>query len=110
MYPLNFRKKIFHEKESLGLTFEETSKRFCIGLRTLHTWQRNSKIGVNPKLKRERKTSKIDMEALSKDVDENPDSYQKERARKFGVSKSGIFSALKLLKKSCKKKLFLAQK
>lgn len=43
------------------------------------------------------------MEALSKDVKDNPEAYQYERAKKFGVSQSAIFYALKRLKISNKK-------
>ena len=43
------------------------------------------------------------MEALRKDVEENPDHYQYERAKKFGVAQSTIFYALKRLAISTKK-------
>ena len=43
------------------------------------------------------------MEALSKDVKDNPDHYQYERAKTFGVSQSAIFYALKRLNISNKK-------
>lgn len=43
-------------------------------------------------------TQKIDMEALKKDVKAYPEDYQWERARRFGVSRSGIDWALKRLK------------
>ena len=43
------------------------------------------------------------MEALAKDVSQYPDLYQYERAKKFGVSQSTIFYALKRLKISYKK-------
>lgn len=45
------------------------------------------------------------MEALKKDVEQNPDAFQYKRAAKFDVSKSGISSALKQLKISHKKDL-----
>jgi len=43
------------------------------------------------------------MEALKKDVQINPDSFQYERAKSFGVSQSAIFYALKRLNISYKK-------
>ncbi len=43
------------------------------------------------------------MKALEKDVKDNPDHYQYERAKKFGVSQSAIFYALKRLNISNKK-------
>ena len=46
------------------------------------------------------------MVALAKDVADNPDHYQYERAKTFGVSQSTIFYALKRLQISYKKNLF----
>ena len=43
------------------------------------------------------------MVALAKDVADNPDHYQYERANTFGVSQSAIFYALKRLQISYKK-------
>jgi len=43
------------------------------------------------------------MEALRKDVEDYPDLYQHERAKKFGVGQSTIFYALKRLNISNKK-------
>ena len=52
-----------------------------------------------------RKPRKIDMELLKKDVEKNPNSYQREGAKKFNVSKTFIYHTLKRLKVTCKKKL-----
>ena len=46
----------------------------------------------------------MDWEALAKDVETHPDSYQYERAARFGVSQPGIAYALNRLKLSRKKK------
>ena len=43
------------------------------------------------------------MEALKKDIEDYPDSFQYERAERFGVSASGIQHALKRLKVTYKK-------
>ncbi len=51
----------------------------------------------NPIQKRKKHSRKIDMELLAKDVEEYPDDYQRERAARFGVSKHGIYWALKKL-------------
>lgn len=45
------------------------------------------------------------MEALKKDIEEYPDSYQYERAERFGASQSGIYWALKRLDVTYKKTL-----
>ena len=39
-YPLSFRKKVFAVKDKYTLTFEQTSVRFDIPIRTLFRWQR----------------------------------------------------------------------
>ena len=44
------------------------------------------------------------MNALSKDLEENPDRFLHERAEKFSVSKSGMWSAVKRLGFTYKKK------
>ena len=38
-YPLQFREKVFATKDKFDLTFEETSQRFDIPIRTLFRWQ-----------------------------------------------------------------------
>lgn len=99
MYSLDFRKKVFEIKESENLTFEEVSKRFHVGISTLFRWQER----IEPITKRDVSSRKIDMKALKKDVEENPDSYQWERAEKFKVAQSAIFYALKKLGYTYKK-------
>lgn len=99
MYTLDFRKKVFEVKEKENLTFEEVSKRFHVGIATLFRWQQN----IEPITKRNVQSRKIDMKALKKDVEENPDAYQWERAEKFKVAQSAIFYALKRLGYTYKK-------
>lgn len=98
-YSLEFRVHVFKLKQKEQLTFQQTSDRFGIPIRTLFRWQKR----LEPKTTRNKPSTKIDMEALRKDVKETPDSYQYERARKFGVSQSAIYYALKRLKISNKK-------
>ena len=98
-YSLDFRQQVFKLKEKEQLTFQETSDRFGIPIRTLFRWQNR----IEPKQTRNKPASKLDMEALLKDVEQNPDHYQYERAKKFGVSQSAIFYALKRLGISNKK-------
>jgi len=86
-------------KEKENLTFEATSRRFGVGIRTLFRWQ----LRMEPKMKRNKPATKIDMELLKKDVEEHPDAYQYERAERFGVSQSCIFFALQRLGVSYKK-------
>lgn len=98
-YSLDFRQQVFKVKQKEKLTFKEVSDRFGIPIRTLFRWQQR----IEPKTKRNKPATKVDMEALAKDVENNPDLYQYERAAKFGVSQSAIFYALKRLNISYKK-------
>lgn len=98
-YSLDFRQRVFKIKKKEGLTFQELSDRFEIPIRTLFRWQKR----MEPKVKRDKPATKVDMEALRKDVEDHPDRFQYERAKKFGVGQSTIFYALKRLGISNKK-------
>lgn len=92
-YSIDFRRQVFKIKEKEFLTFQEASDRFGVPIRTLFRWQNK----IEPQTKRNKPSTKVDMEALRKDVEENPDLYQSERAKKFGVHQSTIYYALKRL-------------
>jgi len=98
-YSLDFRKKVFEIKEKKGLTFEETSQHFAIPIRTLFRWQHR----LEPALTRNKPATKIDRIVLAKDVERFPEDYQWERAERLGVSKTGIWKALRRLGVSYKK-------
>lgn len=98
-YSLDFRKRVLEIRKEEGLTLEETAKKFKIGIASLVRW----KIFPAPKKTRNKKASKIDMEALAEDVKNDPDRYQSEHAKKFGVGQSAIHYALRRLKLSYKK-------
>ena len=100
-YSLDFRKQVFKRKEQDGLTFEETSKHFDISIRTLFRWHKT----LTPCTKRNKPATKIDMDALAKDIELYPDDYQWERAKRFGVTQSAINYALVRLGVSYKKNL-----
>ena len=99
-YSLDFRQKVVAYKEKHPLTFDQTSQHFEIDKGTLFRWQNK----LQPCLKRDKPATKVDMEALKADVDNNPDSYQWERAKQFNVSQPTIHYALKRLGVSYKKK------
>ena len=86
-YSLDFRQQVFRVKQKEQLTFQETSDRFGIPIRTLFRWHDR----IEPKTERNKPSTKIDMEALRKDVEQNPDLFQYERAKKFGVGQSTIY-------------------
>jgi transposase len=58
---------------------------------------------LEPKLKREKPATKVDMKRLEQDVKKSPDAYQYERAERFGVAQSTIYYALIRLGISVKK-------
>ena len=93
------RKKLLSVKEEEGLSNEEAAKRFGVGRNSVSQWKKNP----DPIFKRNRPAQKIDMEALKKDVEENPDSFIYERAERFALSESGMRYALKRLGFSRKK-------
>ena len=99
-YSSDFRKKVLLIKEQEKLTYSETAKRFGIGQTSIVRWSQN----IEPKRTRNKPTVKLNWDALAQDVQEHPDSFQYERAQRFGVSRPGIAYALKQLKISRKKK------
>ena len=99
-YPLKFREKVFATKDKLSLTFEQTSERFDVPIRNLFRWQNK----IEPNKTRNKPATKIDMEALKRDVEASPDDYQWERAQRFGVAERTIGYALKRLNICYKKK------
>ena len=99
MYSLDYRQRVFEIKKEENLTYAETSKRFKVGMSTLFNWKKK----LEPKGKWERPATKIDMTDLARDVKDNPDQYQYERAKKYNVTAWAIGLALKRLQISCKK-------
>jgi transposase len=99
MHSLDFRKRVFAMKEKENLTFAQTSKRFGVGMRTLFAWQKR----LEPKVTRNKPATKIDMNALQRDVRTHPDRFQWERAQDYNVSAWAIGKALRRLHLSLKK-------
>lgn len=99
MYPLSFRKKILALKEKEGLSYADLGERFLIHPRTIQRWKQR----IEPKPKREKPATKIDMEMLKKDIEENPDRYQWERAKDYNVSAWAIGRAIRRLGITIKK-------
>ena len=98
-YSIKFRKKVLDIKKKEKLSVAETGKRFHIGVASIFRWMKK----VEPCITRNKPATKIDMQALQKDIGKNPDAYQWERAEAFGVTQSTIFYALKRLGKTYKK-------
>ena len=104
-YSIDFRKRVFAVKAKKGLTFEQTSERFDLPIRTLFRWQQR----LEPCTTRHKPATKIDMDALKKDVEIHPDKFQWERAMQFKVSPAAICVALKRLEISYKKNTAASQ-
>lgn len=98
-YPSSFRRKVLSVRSNEGLTIAEVAARFCVGIASVTRWIKNP----DPKLTRNKPATKIDMDALAKDVKTHPDAYQYERAARLGVSEKGIGHALRRMGVSYKK-------
>ena len=98
-YSLDFRKKVLEIKERDKLSFEAVALRFGVGKNTIFCWTKQ----LEPCTSRNKPSTKINMDALARDVELYPDAYQFERAERLGVSKSCIQASLKRLKHSRKK-------
>lgn len=98
-YSVDFRRKVLEIKEREGLSFEEAAVRFGVGQASVFRWSKR----LFPCRKRNKPAVKIDMAALARDVEEQPDAYQHERADRLGCSQRGISDALRRLRISRKK-------
>ncbi|QMT32128.1 IS630 transposase-related protein [Alysiella filiformis] len=97
-YSQDLRKQILKSVAS-GMTIRQASAFYGISTHTINQWKRN---GIERK-KRQFKPLKVNHEALLKDVENYPDAFQYERAKRLGVTASAICYALKQLKISVKK-------
>jgi len=88
-YPVKFRKKVLKIKEQEQLSFIEVAKRFGLSKTTVFIWSQK----IEPQIRRNKKAVKIDMDKLKKDIEEYPDSYCYERAKRLGASSTGIRDA-----------------
>lgn len=100
-YSSDFRRKVLSVREQEGLTISEVAARFCVGVASVVRWLKHPE----PKRMRNKPATKIDMQALARDVKDFPDAYQYERAQRLGCSAQGIAHALRRLKVTYKKTL-----
>ncbi|WP_230655620.1 IS630 transposase-related protein [Psychrobacter sp. I-STPA10] len=99
-YSLEFRKQVLKSLEK-GMTFKEAVQEYDISPTTIQKWKKR----LYSKKTRNIEPTKIANDALLKDVENHPDSYHYERARRLGCSTSGICVALKRLGITQKKDL-----
>ncbi|MBI6549957.1 IS630 transposase-related protein [Xenorhabdus lircayensis] len=77
-----FRKKVLAYKHKHSLTFEQTSAHFEISIRTLFRWSHK----IEPCVTRDKPPTKIRDETLLIDVQNYPDDYQCERAKRLNIT------------------------
>lgn len=99
-YSVDFRRRVLEIKMKENLTCDETSKRFGIGINSVVRWSKK----LEPQRTRNKPATKINMEALKRDIGSYPDAYQYERAQRLNVSTNCVHFALKRLDITYKKK------
>src|SRR5215510_3186425 len=106
-YSLDFIEKAVAFKQK-GYTFEQLRETFGISSSTYYDWDDKLQNGhfYIKKVKQER-NRKIDKEGLKRAVEEKPDAFLRELAEQFNCTPVAIFYALKKLKLTRKKSLYL---
>ena len=106
-YSLDLKKRVLSFIEE-GHSKVDASKLFPVSKRSVFLWAKEKKEQGDLKLKvRDRKPYKIDDERLIEYIQKNPDHYLREIADFFQVSISAVFYALRRLKRTYKKNIFL---
>lgn len=100
-YPISFRQHVLAYKEKHSLSFNQTSAHFDISIQSLLRWKKE----IEPCTNKNRPSIKVCLDRLRMDVERNPDHYQWERAKRFGVTQPAIHDALKRLNLRYKKTL-----
>jgi transposase len=100
-YSKDFRETALSIRKKQGLSLLETAELLGIGVASLFRWTKKPEANKT----RNKPATKIDMEALARDVEDKPDDFQYERAMRLGVSESCVGRALKRLKVSRKKRV-----
>jgi len=104
-YDKKFREIVLKRIDE-GQSQEETRNLFGLGKNTITNWKKlREETGNLEKRELERSFRKIDPKKLQADVDEHPDDFNAERAKRFGCSERGIEDALKRHKITRKKRV-----
>jgi transposase len=107
-YDKKFRERAIAFKDS-GATFKQLKEVFGIDRKTYITWVKlRDETGslVTDKSHSPRKR-KIDLEKLKKYVERKPDAYLKELAEFFNCTPQAVFTALKKIKFTRKKRFYV---
>lgn len=102
---IDFRRKVPEIKGRDGLSFEEAALRF--GISESSVFRRSKRL--EPCRTRNKPATKINMAELARDVGQEPDAFQHERAERFGCGRRGISAALKRLKITRKKNILSSE-
>jgi len=103
-YDKKFREIVLKHIEK-GNDEETTRELFGLGKNTITQWKKlREETGRLENRPLKRGFRKIDPEKLKKDVEENPDDFNEQRAKRFGCSKDGIRLAMRKHKLTRKKK------
>ena len=101
-----FRERALKHEEAHGIG--KTCESFGISTTAIKSWRKQYlETGSLEKKPLNRKHKKIDPEMLLKDVRDYPDSFNRERAERFGCSAEAIRKALKRLGVTLKKNFYL---
>ena len=104
-YSIDFRRKVMLIRQQEGLTSEETAKGSGVGKMSVLRWSK----GLESKTHRKKACVTIDMKALKEDIQTYQDAYYYERAKRWGVSASGVFKGMKRLGITFKKNSWSSQ-
>ena len=99
-YSLDLRQKVIDYLKNGG-RITKAAKVFAIGRASIYRWLDRKDSEAT---KVEHRQRQLDWKALENEIPENPEARLKERAKKFGVSSTAIFSALTKTKITRKKK------
>ncbi len=100
-YSADFRAQVIKSVKNKDMSIREACTFYNVSKTALQRWLKNPSI----KQTRDKSSTKIPNEALLKDVEQYPDDYLYERARRFDCSKTGMHTALKRIGISQKKDL-----
>jgi len=100
-YSADFRAQVIKSVKNKDMSIRQACTFYNVSKTALQRWLKDSSI----KQTRDKPPSKISNEALLKDVEQYPEDYLYERARRLNCSKTGIHTALKRLGISQKKDL-----
>jgi transposase len=98
-YDIRFRCHVLKIRDQEGLSFSRVAERFGLSKQSVYNWSKR----LEEQKKRFKPATKIDMATLSEDIRQYPDGYQYARAARLGVSRQGIWHALRRLKVTYKK-------